>query len=77
MLLISGRFGLVLVFFAVFLWFGRTRLTTLATLPIEALQLAAVLAFYGLAVIAVALVLRAARWMQQTIASMSEAELRQ
>ena len=58
MLLISGRFGLVLVLFAVFLSYGRTRFEALATLPAEALQITSLLAIYGSAALTVAVIVR-------------------
>jgi hypothetical protein len=61
MLLISGRFGLVLVLFAVVLWFGRSRFEALAALPNEADQIVTLLAFYGFATVVVAFIARSAR----------------
>jgi hypothetical protein len=72
MLLISGRFGLILVLASLSLSIGRMASSTLAALPLEIVQAVALLAIYGLAMIIAALIVRALRGLKPMLSKIGE-----
>ncbi|CAN7598458.1 hypothetical protein [Bosea sp. LjRoot237] len=73
MLMISGRFGLVLLLASLFLSAGRST-SPLSRLPEQVVQIVDLSAIYGFAMIAAAIVIRSFTWLCRTLTEIGDGD---